>query len=139
MVKEKVRVLIAKPGVDGHYRGMLVVSVALRSAGFEVIYGGNMSPLEIAGTAVQEDVDVVGLSLMTGDVKAWVADTIEELKKNGKGDALLLVGGVIFEQDVPDLRAMGVHGVFTAMNSLDDIVEFVRKNTSVETAGSPAE
>ena len=82
MAKEKrVRVLMAKPGVDGHYRGIFLVSTVLRSAGFEVIYGGNMSPPEIASAAAQEDVDVVGLSLLTGDVKAWVADTIKELIK----------------------------------------------------------
>jgi len=133
MAKEKrVRVLMAKPGVDGHYRGMFVVSMALRSAGFEVIYGGNMSPPEIASTAAQEDVDVVGLSLLTGDVKTWVADTIKELKEHGKGDVLLLLGGLIFEHDVLELRKMGVHGIFTSRNPLSEIVEFVRKNTSAE-------
>ncbi len=136
MAQKNVKVLMAKPGVDGHYRGMLVVSMALRNAGFEVIYGGNMSPPEIASTAAQEDVDAVGLSLMTGDVKAWVADTIDELKKRDKGDVLLLLGGVIFEQDIPELRAMGVNGIFTSRDSLDDIVEFVRRNTSGEIAGS---
>jgi methylmalonyl-CoA mutase C-terminal domain/subunit len=133
MAKEKrVRVLMAKPGVDGHYRGMLVVSMALRSAGFEVIYGGNMSPPEIASTAAQEDVDVVGLSILTGDVKAWVSDTIKELKEHGKGNILLLLGGLIFEHDAPELKKMGVHGIFTARTPLNDIVEFVDKHTSAE-------
>ena len=133
MAKDKmVRVLMAKPGVDGHYRGIFLVSTALRSAGFEVIYGGNMSPAEIASTAVQEDVDAVGLSVLTGDVKAWVSDTIKELKEHGKGDVLLLLGGLIFEHDVPELEKMGVHGIFTSRTPLNDVVEFVRKHTSAE-------
>ena len=133
MAKEKrVRVLMAKPGVDGHYRGMFLVSIALRDAGFEVIYGGNMSPPEIASAAVHEDVAVVGLSILTGDVKAWVSDTIKEMKEHGKGNALLLLGGLIFEHDVPELERMGVHGIFTSRTPLNDIVEFVRKHTSAE-------
>ncbi len=131
MAKEKkVRVLMAKPGVDGHWRGMVVVTNALRDAGMEVVYGGNMPPPHIASTAAQEDVDIVGLSIISGNPKALVSATMEELKKAGKGDALVLVGGIIAEHDIPDLKEMGVAGIFTPGTPLKDIVEFVREKTS---------
>jgi methylmalonyl-CoA mutase, C-terminal domain len=132
MNENKVRVLMAKPGVDGHYRGIYLISNALRKAGFEVVYGGNMSPREIASTAVAEDVNVVGLSILTGDVKEWVSETTRELKEQGKANVLLLLGGVISEDDTPKLRAMGVHGIFRATASLNEIVDFVREHASVE-------
>ncbi len=130
--EDKVRILMAKPGVDGHYRGIYLVSTALQRAGFEVIYGGNMSPREIAATAVQEDVHVIGLSILTGDAKEWVSETIRELEEQGKANVLLLLGGVISEDDTPKLRAMGVHGIFRATASLNEIVDFVREHASVE-------
>lgn len=120
---------MAKPGLDGHWRGIIVVSQALRDAGMEVIYGGNMTPAEIAEAAMQEDVDVVGLSILAPGYMKLVAETIEELKKRGKGDVLLLVGGTIFEEDIPTLKEMGVAEVFRPGTPLEDIVQFVRKHT----------
>ena len=131
MAKErKVKILMAKPGVDGHWRGMFVVTLALRDAGMEVIYGGNMPPEQIAMTAVQEDVDVVGLSVMTGSPLILSSETIKELKKVGKGDVLVIVGGILADHDVPVLKEAGVGGVFRTGTPLPDIVEYVRKQTS---------
>jgi len=132
MAKEgKVRVLMAKPGVDGHWRGMFVVTLAFRDAGMEVIYGGNMPPEHIASIAAQEDVDVVGLSIMTGSPIILSSETIKELKKVGRGNVLLIVGGIIADHDVPDLQKAGVGGIFRTGTPMPDIVEFVRKHTSV--------
>ena len=131
MAKErKIKILMAKPGVDGHWRGMFVVTLALRDAGMEVIYGGNMPPPQIAMTAVQEDVDVVGLSIMTGSPVILSSETIKALKKVGKGDVLVMVGGILADHDIPVLKEAGVGGVFRTGTPLPDIVEFVRKQTS---------
>ena len=131
MAKErKIKILMAKPGVDGHWRGMFVVTLALRDAGMEVIYGGNMPPPQIAMTAVQEDVDVVGLSIMTGSPLILSSETIKALKKVGKGDVLVMVGGILADHDIPVLKEAGVGGVFRTGTPLPDIVEFVRKQTS---------
>jgi len=130
MVERKIKVLMAKPGMDGHWRGMIVVTRALRDAGMEVIYGGNMSPEEIAETAVQEDVDVVGLSILVDTYMRLVKATSEALKRKGKGDALLLVGGIIFEEDLPAIKKMGVAGVFGPGGRIEDIVEFIRQRAT---------
>jgi methylmalonyl-CoA mutase cobalamin-binding domain/chain len=129
MAKDKrIRVLMAKPGMDGHWRGLVIVTQALRDAGMEVIHGGNMSVQQIAQTAVQEDVDVVGLSIMTGNVTGMTEATIKELKKAGKGDVLLVMGGIIFEDDIPTLKKLGVDGIFTSGTPLHEIVEFVQEH-----------
>ena len=131
MAKErKVKILMAKPGVDGHWRGMLVVTLALRDAGMEVIYGGNMPPEHIASIVAQEDVDVVGLSIMTGSPVILSSETIKELKKVGRGNVLVIVGGIITDDDVPVLQKAGVGGVFRTGTPLEHIVEFVRKHIS---------
>ena len=130
MDKKKIKILMAKPGLEGHWRGMVIVSSALRDAGFEVIYGGNMLPPEIAATAVQEDVDIVGLSIMTANYVRLVSATIKELKARGKGDVMVLLGGVIYEEDFPVLKEMGVTGMFVPGTPLQDIVDFVREKTS---------
>jgi len=131
MAKEKkAKVLMAKPGVDGHWRGMFVVTLALRDAGMEVIYGGNMPPEQIASTAVQEDVDVVGLSIMTGSPIILSSETIKELRKVGKEDVLVIVGGILADRDIPDLKEAGVGGIFRTGTPIPDIVEFVRKHVS---------
>ena len=131
MVKQKkAKVLMAKPGVDGHWRGMFVVALALRDAGMEVIYGGNMPPEQIATTAVQEDVDVVGLSIMTGSPIILSSETIKELKKVGRGNVLVIVGGILADHDIPVLQEAGVGGIFRTGTPMPDIVEFVRKHTS---------
>ena len=128
MVERKIKVLMAKPGMDGHWRGMIVVTRALRDAGMEVIYGGNMSPEEIAETAVQEDVDVVGLSILVDTYMRLVKATSEALKKKGKGDALLLLGGIIFEEDLPAVKKMGVAEVFGPGGRIEDIVGFIHQH-----------
>jgi methylmalonyl-CoA mutase cobalamin-binding domain/chain len=129
MAKDKrIRVLMAKPGMDGHWRGLVIVTQALRDAGMEVIHGGNMSVQQIAQTAVQEDVDVVGLSIMTGNVVGMTEATVKELKKAGKGDVLLIMGGIIFEDDMPTLRKLGVDGIFSTGTPLHEIVEFVQEH-----------
>lgn len=130
MPEKKVKILMAKPGLEGHWRGLVAVSSALRDAGFEVIYGGNMAPAEIAKTAVQEDVDVVGLSILSANYMVLVSQTIKELKKQGKGDVLVLLGGIIYEEDFPALKEMGVAEIFTPGTPLPEIVESVRKLTS---------
>jgi len=131
MVKEKkAKVLMVKPGVDGHWRGMYVVTLALRDAGMEVIYGGNMPPEQIATTAVQEDVDVVGLSIMTGSPIILSSETIKELKKVGKEDVLVIVGGILADHDIPELKEAGVGGIFRTGTPLPDIVEFIRNHVS---------
>src|SRR4030042_583604 len=95
MDKKRVKILSAKPGLEGHWRGMIAVSSAFRDAGFEVIYGGNMRPPEIAETAVQEDVDIVGLSILSSNYMRLVSETIEELKKRGKGDVTIHVSSTL--------------------------------------------
>ncbi len=130
MDEKKVKILMAKPGLEGHWVGLLTVSTALRDAGFEVIYGGNMTPPEIAMTAVQEDVDVVGLSILSANYMLLTSGTLKELKKQGKGDVLVLLGGMIWEEDFPALKEMGVAEIFIPGTPLQDIVEFVRKQTS---------
>jgi len=130
MEGKKIKVLMAKPGLEGHWRGMIVVSSALRDAGFEVIYGGNMTPREIATTAVQEDVDVVGLSILSANYMLLVSETLKELRNHGKGDVLVLLGGIIWEEDFSALKEMGIAGIFVPGTPLQDIVEYVRRQTA---------
>lgn len=126
MTDRKIRILMAKPGLEGHWVGLLVVSRALRDAGYEVIYGGNMTPEAIAAAAVQEDVEAVGLSILSANYMQLVPRTINELRKRGKGDVPLLLGGIIFSEDFEKLKQMGVAGVFPSGTPLEDIVESVR-------------
>jgi methylmalonyl-CoA mutase C-terminal domain/subunit len=130
MKEKKVKILMAKPGLEGHWRGMIAVSSALRDAGFEVIYGGNMMPAEIAATALQEDVDVVGLSILSSNYMRLVSETTKELKDRGKGDVLVLLGGIIYEEDFPALKQMGVAGIYIPGTPLADIVKSARQLTS---------
>ncbi len=129
-VSKPIRVLVAKPGLDGHDRGAKVVARALRDAGFEVIYTGiRRTPAEIAETALQEDVDVVGLSILSGAHLELTPLVIEELRKRGlepNRDVLVLLGGIIPEEDVPKLREMGVAKVFGPGTPLEEIVEFIK-------------
>jgi methylmalonyl-CoA mutase C-terminal domain/subunit len=127
VTERKIRILMAKPGLEGHWVGLLVVSRALRDAGYEVIYGGNMTPESIAAAAVQEDVEVVGLSILSANYMQLVPRTIEELRKRGKGDVSVLLGGIIFQEDLDQLRQMGVAGVFPSGTPLEDILQFVRQ------------
>jgi methylmalonyl-CoA mutase C-terminal domain/subunit len=123
---QKVRVLVAKPGLDGHDRGARVVAYGLRDAGFEVIYTGlRQSPQQIATAAVQEDVRVIGLSILSGAHLALTQKVIETLKAQGAEDILILVGGLIPERDKPALQKMGVAEVFTAGTPISSIASFI--------------
>lgn len=128
MDESKVKILMVKAGLEGHWAGLIVVSNALRNAGFEVIYGGNMTAAEAAATAAQEDVDVVGVSSMTANYMLAVPAIMKALKKKGKGDVLFLLGGIIYEDDFDALKKMGVAGIFPPGTPLQEIVDFVRKN-----------
>ena len=127
---KKIKILMAKPGIEGHWRGLVSVSNALRDGGFEVIYGSNMTPEEIANTAVQEDVDVVGLSIMSANYIMLVELVIKALKKAKKGDVMLLVGGIIWQEDIETLKKMGATGVFVPGSPLQEIVDFVKEKTA---------
>lgn len=122
----KIRVLVAKPGLDGHDRGARVVAYGLRDAGFEVIYTGlRQSPEQIATAAIQEDVDVIGLSILSGAHLALTQKVLEKLEAQGGGDIPILVGGLIPEADKPTLREMGVAEVFTAGTPISSIAAFI--------------
>jgi len=128
-MERKIRVLVAKPGLDGHDRGAKVVARALRDAGMEVIYTGLHQTTEmIVETAIQEDVDVIALSLLSGAHMTLFVDVTKLLKKKDMGDVLVIGGGVIPEEDVPVLKKAGVAGVFGPGTPTDDIVDFIEKN-----------
>ena len=123
----KIRVLIAKPGLDGHERGAHVVAYGLRDEGFEVIYTGlRQSPEQIVSAAVQEDVDVIGLSILSGAHLSLTKKIMEGLKAKGADDILVTVGGIIPEEDKKTLKKMGVDGVFTSGAKIKDIAAFIR-------------
>jgi methylmalonyl-CoA mutase C-terminal domain/subunit len=123
----KIRVLVAKPGLDGHDRGAKVIARALRDAGMEVIYTGlRQTPEMIAEAALQEDVDVVGLSILSGAHMALVPRVLALLKTNGLTDVQVFVGGIIPDEDVPALKALGVAGVFGPGASTEAITQAVR-------------
>jgi len=125
----KLRILIAKPGLDGHDRGAKVVARALRDAGFEVIYTGlHQTPEMVAAAAIQEDVDAVGLSIMSGAHNTLFPAVIDELRKRGADDLVVFGGGIIPEADFERLKAAGVTGVFTPGTSLEEIIQWVRTN-----------
>ena len=129
MEKGKIRVLAAKPGLDGHDRGIKVICHALRDAGMEVIYTGLHQTAEmIVASAIQEDVDVVGLSLLSGAHMTLFVDVSRLLKKKGLDDVLVVGGGIIPEEDVPKLKKEGIDGVFGPGTPVDDIVAFITKN-----------
>lgn len=133
--EKKIRVLVAKPGLDGHDRGAKVVARALRDAGMEVIYTGlRQTPEMIAETALQEDVDVVGLSVLSGAHMALAPRVLELLRQNGQGHVPIFLGGIIPDEDIPQLKEMGVAGVYGPGTLTDDIIRDIR--TAVQ--GSPA-
>ncbi|AWR86627.1 cobalamin B12-binding domain-containing protein [Meiothermus taiwanensis] len=126
----RIRVLIAKPGLDGHDRGAKVVARALRDAGMEVIYTGlRQTPEMIVSAALQEDVDAIGLSVLSGAHMHYFGEVRRLLKEQGAEDILLFGGGIIPDEDVPHLKAMGVAAVFGPGTSTQDIVEFLRQAT----------
>jgi methylmalonyl-CoA mutase C-terminal domain/subunit len=125
----KIRVLVAKPGLDGHDRGAKVIARALRDAGMEVIYTGlRQTPEMIVNSALQEDVDVIGLSILSGAHNAIVPRVNDLLKNNKMDDVLLLIGGIIPEQDFDLMKKSGASGIFNPGTPMDTIVEFIRKN-----------
>ncbi|MCI0353090.1 MAG: cobalamin B12-binding domain-containing protein [Acidobacteriales bacterium] len=129
MAERKIRVLVAKPGLDGHDRGAKVIARALRDAGMEVIYTGlRQTPEMIVNASLQEDVDVIGLSILSGAHNAIVPRVTELLRANKMDDVLLMVGGTIPEQDVASLKKAGVAAIFGPGTPMDQIVEFIRKN-----------
>ncbi len=124
----RIRVLIAKPGLDGHDRGAKVVARALRDAGMEVIYTGlRQTPEMIVSAALQEDVDAIGLSVLSGAHMHYFGEVRRLLKEQGADDILLFGGGIIPDEDVPHLKEMGVAGIFGPGTSTQDIVEFLRR------------
>ena len=125
----KIRVLVAKPGLDGHDRGAKVIARALRDAGMEVIYTGlRQTPEMVVSAALQEDVDVIGLSILSGAHNVIVPRVTELLRQNQMDDVLLLVGGIIPDQDVDALKKAGVAAVFQPGTPMDSIIEFIRTN-----------
>jgi methylmalonyl-CoA mutase, C-terminal domain len=127
--ERKIRVLVAKPGLDGHDRGAKVIARALRDAGMEVIYTGlRQTPEMVVTAALQEDVDVIGLSILSGAHNAIVPRVTQLLKDNKMDDVLLLLGGIIPDQDIDALKSGGVAGVFQPGTPMDDIVKFIREN-----------
>ena len=131
MSERKIRVLVAKPGLDGHDRGAKVVARALRDSGMEVIYTGiRQTPEMIAEAALQEDVDVVGLSILSGAHMALCPRIVELLRAEGMGDALVVLGGIVPDEDVAPLQAMGVDAIFGPGTPTGDIVDFIRRNVN---------
>ncbi len=129
--EKKIRIVVAKPGLDGHDRGAKIIARALRDAGMEVIYTGlHQTPEQIASTVVQEDADAVGLSILSGAHMTLVPRVAEAIKEQGVDDVVLTVGGTIPVDDIPELKQQGVAEVFTPGSSTDEIVEFVRTAVS---------
>jgi methylmalonyl-CoA mutase C-terminal domain/subunit len=131
-MERRIRVLVAKPGLDGHDRGAKVIARALRDAGMEVIYTGlRQTPEMIVNASLQEDVQVIGLSILSGAHGAIVPRVMELLKERGMEDVLVLVGGIIPDDDAIELKKLGVAGIFQPGASLDSIVQFIKENTSL--------
>jgi methylmalonyl-CoA mutase C-terminal domain/subunit len=131
MTERKIRVLVAKPGLDGHDRGAKVIARALRDAGMEVVYTGiRQTPEMIAEAALQEDVDVVGMSILSGAHMALFPRVMDLLREYDMDDVLVVAGGIIPDEDVPALNELGVSGIFGPGTPTDEIVGFIRKNVS---------
>jgi methylmalonyl-CoA mutase C-terminal domain/subunit len=127
MSERKIRVVVAKPGLDGHDRGAKIIARALRDAGMEVIYTGlHQTPEQIAAWVIQEDADAVGLSILSGAHMTLVPKIVAMLREQGAEDVLVTVGGTIPADDIPELKRLGVAEVFTPGAPTDDIVEFLR-------------
>ena len=139
MPDPKIRVLVAKPGLDGHDRGAKVIARALRDAGMEVIYTGlRQTPEMIVTAALQEDVNVIGLSIVSGAHNAIVPRVLDLLKQNKLDDVLVILGGIIPDQDIANLKKAGVAAIFQPGTAMDDIVTFIRgqvKPRGIPTAG----
>ncbi|MDX9763300.1 MAG: cobalamin B12-binding domain-containing protein [Desulfomonilia bacterium] len=133
MVERKIRIMVAKPGLDGHDRGARILARCFRDAGFEVIYTGcHQTPEQIASAAIQEDVDLVGLSCLSGAHKYLFPKVVELLKEQGAEDITVIGGGIIPEQDFEQLYQAGVKEIFTPGKPLESIVEWIRDNIAVQ-------
>lgn len=131
MKEKKIRVLVAKPGLDGHDRGAKVISRALRDAGFEVIYTGlRRTPEEIVNAAIQEDADVIGLSILSGAHNVLFPQVMNLLDQKGIDDIHVIAGGIIPEKDIPDLKKIGIAEVFLPGSSTQNIVQWIQENVS---------
>ena len=127
---QKIRVIIAKPGLDGHDRGAKVIARALRDAGMEVIYMGlRQTPEQIVSAALQEDADAIGLSILSGAHMHICPRVMELLREKGLSDVLVVVGGIIPDVDIPKLNAIGINGIFLPGTPMQEIVDFIRGNT----------
>ena len=126
---KKIRVVIAKPGLDGHDRGAKVIARALRDAGMEVIYTGlRQTPEQIVTAALQEDADVIGLSILSGAHNHIAPRLMDLLKARGMDDVLVVIGGIIPDVDIPKLRDLGVKGIFLPGTPMQDIIDFINTN-----------
>ena len=131
MKKRKIRVLITKAGLDGHDRGAKIVARTLKDAGMEVIYTGlRQSVDQVVSAAVQEDVDVVGLSFLSGDHLVLLPKIVQRLKEQGKGDVVILAGGIILKRHIPDLEELGVKKVFLPGTPPEEIIRYIEENAS---------
>jgi len=129
MPERKIRVLVAKPGLDGHDRGAKVIARALRDAGMEVIYTGlRQTPEMIAAAALQEDVDAVGVSILSGAHNTLCPRIVQLLREQQMDDCLVLLGGIVPQEDIPKLKAAGIAEIFLPGTSTEDIIMFLRKN-----------
>ena len=129
MTERKIRVLIAKPGLDGHDRGAKVIARALRDAGMEVIYTGlRRTPEQIVSTALQEDVDVIGLSILSGAHNTLFPQIMDLLKKKDMEDVLVIAGGIIPHNDIPKLKEIGIAEIFLPGTPTQKIIDFIKKN-----------
>ncbi|MCI0412083.1 cobalamin B12-binding domain-containing protein [bacterium] len=128
-MKKKIRVLVAKPGLDGHDRGAKVIVRALRDAGMEAIYTGlRQTPEQIVQAALQEDVDAIGVSILSGAHNYVMPRIMELVQKNQMDDVMVFMGGIVPDQDIAELKKIGVKGIFLPGSSLDEIVNFVKEN-----------
>jgi methylmalonyl-CoA mutase, C-terminal domain len=133
---QKLRVVIAKPGLDGHDRGAKVIARALRDAGMEVIYTGlRQTPEQVVSAALQEDADVIGLSILSGAHNHIAPRLMELLKEKGLDDVLVVIGGIIPDVDIPKLKSIGVKGIFLPGTPMQEIIDFINANARARTAG----
>jgi methylmalonyl-CoA mutase C-terminal domain/subunit len=133
------RVLIAKPGLDGHDRGAKVVARALRDAGYEVVYGGlRQTPAQIAAAAIQEDVDAVGMSILSGAHNQLLPEVVRLLRDQGGDDILVFAGGIIPDRDIPRLKDAGIDEIFLPGTATDRIVEYLRSRLATPAAPAPS-
>lgn len=138
-MNETIRVLVAKPGLDGHDRGAKIIARALRDAGMEVIYTGlHQTPEQVVQAVLQEDVHVLGLSILSGAHNTLVPRIMEGLQAEGIDDVLILVGGIVPEADVPRLKAMGVAAVFGPGTGSHDVIAFIRDHVQPKAPPQPA-